>query len=170
MKNKILSVRIEHRSDVYPDTSYLGKFTDEPTVNAVVRYGEHAGKTVGKLVPGDELPRRSREFRFFLPALDAHETGNPNSPVQDWRRMEALQNGEWCFIGIIAKCEFQLGSDVVQTFHSCGLWGIESDSDKSHFEQVAKDELCELRAQLEKIGFKKRAIDFAFKNIETKTY
>jgi hypothetical protein len=86
----------------------------------------------------------------------------------DAQRLHDLNRGEWHYVGIIAKAEFQVGSSLVQTFRSGGLWGVESDSDESYFTQIEGEQLSELRDQLEAIGFKKRAIDYAFKNVERK--
>jgi hypothetical protein len=54
-------------------------------------------------------------------------------------------------------------SVVVQKITSGGLWGIESDSDRSHFAEVTAEELADLKAQLLALGFSKRAISQAFK-------
>ncbi len=164
MKNQIQSVRIETVIDSDPDASYLGKFTDNPSPNAIIRVGEHTGKFVRDLGENDELPTRGREYRFFLPALTAEETGNPDSPHQDWQRMENLNDGNWCYIGIIAKATIVSGNGIGQTLRSGGLFGIESDSGSDHLESIEKEQLEELRSELESFGFGKRAIDYSFKN------
>jgi hypothetical protein len=56
-------------------------------------------------------------------------------------------------------------SHQVHTVRSGGLWGTESDSDRSHFEEIEKDELSSLRESLKILGFSARAISAAFKNI-----
>jgi hypothetical protein len=91
--------------------------------------------------------------------------------------MEALNYGDWCYIGIRAEAEIGIG-DVAeypkkfnvtcQTITSGVLWGIESDSDESHIEETEKDELANLKQQLLALGFSKRAISAAFKNVEHK--
>jgi hypothetical protein len=91
---------------------------------------------------------------------------------QDYERMMALENGDWCYIRIWASAEIEIpqsqGRYLLQELRSPGLWGIESDSDKSYFEEVQRDELAQLRDVLESFGFKKRAISQAFKSAETK--
>lgn len=101
---------------------------------------------------------------------------------QDYERMESLNAGHWCFIGIRAEAEIGLpvlankgcvhGHEVyythTQNITSGGLWSIESDSDKSYLESVEKDELSDLRGQLKALGFSTRAISSAFKSIERK--
>ena len=76
--------------------------------------------------------------------------------------MEELNNGEWNFIGIQARAEIVLDG-VCQTIRSGGLWGIESDSDDSYFQEVEQEELTSLRGILHTMGFSKRAIATAVK-------
>jgi len=102
---------------------------------------------------------------------------------QDYERMESLNNDHWCYLGIHAEAEIAIAqghSYSVQTslgkrterayqtqrISSGGLWGIESDSDKSSFAEIGSDELFALRTQLKELGFSTRAISTAFKNVE----
>lgn len=101
---------------------------------------------------------------------------------QDYERMESLNAGHWAYIGIRAEAEISLATQVnkgcvgghevfshsTQHITSGGLWGIESDSDKAHFESVEKEELSDLRGNLKMLGFSSRAISMAFKNVERK--
>jgi hypothetical protein len=194
MKNKlqIIKVRIEHCTDESPDTSYLGEFTDSPDGNAFIREGEHEGKLVSELGEDDELPSKGREYRFFLPSQNiphnpknwAHVQGAELAKViaehgsiekadrayayQDWQRMERLNNGDWYYIGIIAKAElWNPASKVTQTVRSGGLWGIESDSGADYLASVAKDEFDALKTELLAMGIGERAIARAFKTVET---
>jgi hypothetical protein len=64
--------------------------------------------------------------------------------------------------------EVQTGSDVVQRITSGGLWGIESDSGKDHFESTAREELAQLKDELVGLGFSRRAIATAIKNVQEK--
>lgn len=152
--------------DEDPDTSWIGEYTNSPSPEAFIRVGEHAGKQVKELGEDDELPSRGREYLYFLPARTGEETGNPESPKQDFERMESLNVGQWCFVGIIAKAVVISAQGVTQTIRSGGLWGIESDSGKDYLGEVARDELDSLRVELETFGFGKRAIDYAFLNTE----
>ena len=91
--------------------------------------------------------------------------------------MERLNRGDWCYLGIRAEAEI-IGNEqkdgpnkwhgVVQTISSGGLWGIESDSDRSYLEEVQEEELSNLKTELRALGFSKRAISTAFKNVEEK--
>jgi hypothetical protein len=163
-KMQIKRVWIEHRADEGADMSELGVFADTATdkSGAIIRIGEHRGQ-LASTVPADEWPDKGREYRFFIPAMTAEETGNPDLPIEDWKRAEAGNNGEWHYIGIIAKAElWNPQTHVVQVIHSGGLWGIESDAGAEYMGEVAMDELAGLRAELSALGLGSRAIAFAF--------
>jgi len=123
------------------------------------------------------------EYRYFNPSfnyVDKNGHALPeNTPEevrkyvrQDYERMESANRGDWCMLGIQAEAEFFISTrDITRVaghVRSCGLWGIESDSDDSYLESVEKDELADLRSQLKTLGFSSRAISTAFKNVERK--
>jgi hypothetical protein len=125
------------------------------------------------------------EYRYFNPSFNyVSSTGKIQDGLtpedvrkytrQDYERMESANRGDWCFLGIRAEAEISIpsgpGYSTLQTIHSGGLWGIESDSDKSHFAETEANELADLRTQLYALGFSKRAIASAFKpeNIQHK--
>ena len=76
----------------------------------------------------------SREYRYFNPSGN-YKGESPEDTVkyvrQDYERLERLNAGDWCFIGIRAEAEITLADHVTQTISSGGLWGIESDSDST---------------------------------------
>jgi hypothetical protein len=116
-----------------------------------------------------DCPQWNREYNFFLPYAGGEEPGTEDYQkygLQDYKRMEGLNNGDWNFIGIIAKAEIITPANIIQTIHSGGLWGIESDSG-TFLDEVEKEALESLRTELESMGIGKRAIDYAFKNVET---
>lgn len=117
-----------------------------------------------------------REYRYFNPSfnyVDKHGHAlKENTPEdvrkyvrQGYERMESLNRGDWHFIGIRAEAEYTIDGTVLQELPSGGLWGIESDSSADYFADVEKEELADLRAQLAGIGFSKRAITTAFRDI-----
>ncbi len=121
------------------------------------------------------------EYQYFNPChenykgLDVEEIAK--YCLQDYDRMESLNNGNWYYIGIRAEAEIGLPSNYTQAgkpilmcqkITSGGLWGIESDSDRDYLESVEKDELADLKTQLKGLGFSARAISMAFKNVEKK--
>ena len=117
----------------------------------------------------------SREYRYFNGPIENYEGESPEDIRkhirQDYDRMESLNNGQWCYIGIRADAEVlvpmgEKPHGVIQTITSGGLWGIESDSDASYLESIGREELADLRGQLKALGFSTRAISAAFKSAE----
>lgn len=91
---------------------------------------------------------------------------------QDFERMEDFERRKWQHIGV--RAEAQIGipqggqSYLTQKLTSGGLWGIESDSEESYIKEEEDSQLGELREVLASMGFSKRAIATAFKNVEHK--
>lgn len=124
-----------------------------------------------------------REYRYFNPNASNY-AGLERAEIveyclQDYDRMESYNTGDWCYVGVMAEATILLPcnandgkpnglTSIRQTITSGGLWGTQSDSDASHFEQIEREELAELKEQLSDIGFSKRAIATAFKSIERK--
>lgn len=150
---KIRAVEVKREVDDCPDLSYLGEYTSQP--------GDD-DKTIDREERGD---RGRHEYRYFVAAMSGEDTGNPESVEQDYRRMEDYNRNEWCMLGITAVAQVSLNG-VIQTIHSGGIWGIESDSDKDYLEEMAQEQLNELREQLKAIGFKANQIDNAFSHVE----
>jgi len=128
----------------------------------------------------------SREYRYFNPNHQNYK-GLPEAEIrkycrQDFDRMESLNAGNWCYIGIRAEAEIAIpclankgcvrGHEVfyshTQTITSGGLYGIESDSGREHLEETGREELHNLKTELLALGFSKRAIASAFKNVQEK--
>lgn len=112
------------------------------------------------------------ELRYFNGPVENYK-GESSEDIrkyvrQDYDRMESLNSGDWCFIGLRAEAEVQTGSDVVQRITSGGLWGIESDGGREHLEETEREELAQLKTELIGLGFSRRAIAAAFKNVEEK--
>jgi hypothetical protein len=112
------------------------------------------------------------ELRYFNGPVENYKGESPEDirkyVRQDYDRMESLNRGDWCFIGMRAEAEVQTGSDVVQRITSSGLWGIESDSGREHLEETQREELAQLKDELVGLGFSRRAIATAFKNVQEK--
>ena len=122
---------------------------------------------------GERGDMQRNEYRYFNGNVENYKGESPEDirkyVRQDYERMERLNRGDWSFVGVRADAEILLPSgdaSIVQEITSGGLWGIESDSDKSHFAEIEKEELFELENQLHAAGFSKRAIAAAFKNVE----
>lgn len=116
------------------------------------------------------------QYRYFNGPVENYEGETPEDirkyVRQDYDRMESLNAGHWCFIGIRAEATIVTNINkhhgVCHQITSGGLWGIESDSDKDYLESIEKEELAQLRTELKSLGFSSRAISTAFKNIERK--
>jgi len=147
---RILSVKVTRETDPAPDLSYLGEYVSRTSA-------DHA---IDRVERGDA---GRNEYRYFIPTMTAEETGNPESPEQDYQRMERYNAGDWYMLGIKVTAEVQFTGDTVQTIRSGGLWGIESDSEESYLKDIEKDELDSLREELLACGFSDRRISAAFK-------
>jgi len=144
-KGRIISVKVITRTDTDPDASYLGEYSNTPGKGAIDRQAR------GDMEHG--------QYRYFNPSMTGAETGNMESPEQDYQRMEALNRGDWGYVGIIAEAEVVLpGSNVVQKIKSGGLWGVESDNSKEYLEEIAQEELRQLGNELKQLGYGRRAI------------
>lgn len=80
---------------------------------------------------------------------------NPDTSYLDQdeftERRDAYWRGDFGFVGVRAVAELTIAG-TVQTIVSPGLWGIESDSDESYFDEVYADERDVLREILAAIG------------------
>jgi len=121
------------------------------------------------------------EFRYFNGPVENYEGESPEDirkyVRQDYERMESLNNGNWCFIGIRAdaeigipnqyvNCDGKSDSLTIQRITSGGLWGIESDSERTYIEEEEQNQLDDLRIQLAALGFSKEAITRAFADVQ----
>ena len=150
LKRRILIVTVHRDVNDNPDLSYLGEYSQTPA-------GDY---TIDRQERGDML---RGEYRYFTAGNSPEETGNPDSAEQDYKRYEAYNNQQWCMVGTYVTAEVQLGGMVCQTIRSGGLWGTESDSEESYFEEIVAEELNNLRWELLAMGFTNRQITLAFK-------
>lgn len=143
---KIYSIKIVKEIDYYPDLSYLGEYSDKPENGSIDREEQEGSLRCG-------------EYRYFNPCnYDLSDSKRDIYALQDYKRMEDYNKGNWGCIGIYAKCEYQIqvGNNKFFTIHyiqSAGLWGIESDSDESYFIEIAEEECNSLIGCLKEIGF-----------------
>lgn len=193
---RILSVTIKRIVDTDPDTSNYGEYSDKPSEFYIDR--AHKSDCPSFLPDGSATEARDcscigddwwdrREYRYFN--VSSNYEGDSAEDIrkyllQDYERMESYNNQNWCYLGLRASCDIVLkswgkwdndtqmfsgGCGPIQTITSGGLSGIESDSDKSDFEEIEQEELAELREQLKALGFSARAISTAFKDIKHKS-
>jgi hypothetical protein len=112
------------------------------------------------------------EYRYFNACVENYKGESPEDirkyVRQDYERMERLQRGDWCFVGVRADAEILIPSgdaSIVQEITSGGLWGVESDSDGEYLSEIETEQLSELREQLRAVGFSTRAITTALKTL-----
>jgi hypothetical protein len=182
---RIQKVTIRRILDTNPDTSYLGEYSNKRESEFSIDRAEDSGErecdcTLGTL--------GHNEYRWFNPGsvekFDPLATWIPTdlegsarqvywyqamkqNAIQDFERMESLQNQNWYYLGIRAEAEIQV-EGISQDISSGGLWGIESDSDREYLEEIERDELADLKGILKGLGFGSRAISQAFKEIQHK--
>jgi len=155
----VSEVKIEMISEECPDTSYLGEYTDEYDTNHICCHcGEYLGDAEGENNEHD-CPTSNRDYNYFKPYAGEEKPGTETYKkygLQDFKRMESLNNGNWYFMGIQAKAvvKYPIGSGNwrLETFTSGGLWGIESDSDEDYIESIKAEQLDDLKAHLEQFG------------------
>jgi hypothetical protein len=138
---------------------------------------------------GETGDMERNEYRYFNPSFnyvtkdDKLAEGLTDEEVrkyvrQDYERMQSLNRGDWCFIGIRADAEIEVQvyagcpptkpyiTNQTQEITSGGVWGYESDMSQTGFEEAESEQLADLKDQLAALGFSRRAISTAFKSIE----
>ena len=170
---KIVNVTIKHIIDTDPDTSYIGEYTDNLTTGVIIRA---LGKFYEKLPAPMERDIDGTFVSKGIPYAGGSEPGTRNYyryGMQDFKRMEALNRGDFSFIGITAEAEIQTSDAgkywLCNYISSGGLWGIESDSGEDYFKEVAENELAELEKHLLQLSFTADEIKAAFSQKKTKT-
>ncbi len=146
---RILSVEFVRDYDDCPDLSHLGEYTNDGSAPGAIER-ENVGRG---------------EYRYFVPAMTGEETGNPDSPRQDFERMEDYNRGEWNMTFCRAVAEVSIGG-VIQRVTSGGIGGVESDSGEDYFAELRADEFADLGGVLRQMGFSARAVKAAFKEAE----
>jgi hypothetical protein len=126
---KIESIKIVKKIDEYPDLSYLGEYSNTPAAVCIDRK--------------ERNEQGGNEFRYFNLGC-----GDAEYIEQDYKRMEAYNQGNWCMLGIYAEAvvKYPIGNGGyrLETLSSGGLGGIESDSDKDFIQEVIKEQLDDL--------------------------
>ncbi len=163
MRPHLDSLEITWPFDESPDTSYLGEYTSREPDNYDINQG-------------NAIKRHNadwREHKFWVPAnsADYHRASLGKMGYsrgvadylarkyvrEDYERCEHLNNGDWCFLGCVARAHVsyptgQNGGRRLERFDSGGLWGIESDSDASYLNEVSREELADLKNHLTRFG------------------
>lgn len=152
-----LRIRAGLYADEDADHSYLGefreRFTWEPATGIYDRQtglmfdGSKWRDARGHFAtPPDDLDPDRRECRFIdigtcqFTRADRHWL---KYAFQNARRLEGLASGNWCYVGLRLEL---LDEDDEIIASSSGVWGIESNSGRDYFEEVAREELSSLEA------------------------
>ena len=141
---RIDRIVIEKITDQFASTSTLGEYSDTPGANAIDR------KKRGDMGHG--------EYRYFNPAMSVADAGSKKYLLEDYKRAEAFNRGEWEYVGVravayISTAKLPNGPWKRHKIASAGLWGIESFSDASYFGEIAGEELSNLTDELQEFGF-----------------
>ena len=156
-KFKIESIAIEHKLDDNPDTSFIGEYTSDLDDGVLVRQYDKFYEDLTE-EEKDQINTRNREYTGFEPYAGGEKLGTKEYKeygLQDYKRMEQLNNGDFSFMGIIAHANIYLeenGRSTYQKITSGGIWGVESDSDKSYIEEIEKEQTEDLKHQLEHLN------------------
>ena len=171
---KINQVRFVMEGDDYNDFDCIGEYTDKIEDGVIVR---HFAEFYEKLTEEqrEDIPRRGRECRCFKPYAGGEKEGTDDYykyGMKDYERAEDYNNGGWCFLVVHAEAEIVTGTKqcgLVNIVKSGHIGGIESDSDRSYFDEIRAENLGELYSTLVSLGFTKRQIDKAFEDVEEVT-
>ena len=147
VRKKIDEICIRHIVDEYPDLTFLGEFAD-----SLGQFPIHHSDEPG-------------QFRYF----NAHNVSNKVEAQQNYERILQFRDGHVCMMGVRAEAKIVTSfnlldpsqSAAMNRISSCGVWGIESDSDKEYVEEIEREELGELRHVLTSLGFTAEQIDGA---------
>ena len=160
---KISKITVKRIADDSPDTSWLGEYSNKP----------NSEYSIDRKERGDQ---GSREYQYFNLPFENYK-GIPKKEIlkyceQDYERIESFNKGNWYFLGIKVEAEIQTSKNgkewLINRISSGGLFGIESDSESSYFEEIEKEQINELKIQLLELGFSGKEIAEASKNIERK--
>jgi hypothetical protein len=159
--NKIESIRIVHHTDTCPDTSWLGMYTDKAEKGVIYRgTGEFlkCKRFTGELDLDDIYAGSTREYKFFKPYAGGEKVDSRHykkNGMQDYKRMEGLNNGDWCFIGIAVEAEVSYdighGSRRLERLSSSGIWGVESDCPEN-IKELEAEQMQDLKEHLTHMG------------------
>ena len=157
---------ITKEPDNDPDTSYLGEYGEKIKPGCIIRYDREIYEDIADN-EDYEIIHLNREYSFFYPPDNGEKPGTPEYKkyaLQDYDNMEALNNSQWSFIGIVVKTEIKTDigiSDIIQS----SLWGIEDhwNKDSRDYHNTVIGELKEENTdQLLKMGFKLEDIEKSF--------
>jgi hypothetical protein len=100
--------------------------------------------------PGRKAPAELQSVRvIFEEDPDPDTSYLEQDEFED--RLDAYRNEIFHFVGVRIVAEVSI-ADTVQTLTSPGVWGIESDSEQEHLDEIISQEWAQLRVVLKTIG------------------
>lgn len=125
---------------------------DETAVSELGEYSKTPGpddRTIDRDARGD---MRRGEYQYWIAAMSGEETGNPESVEQDYKRAEALNNGEWdlqyLYLRAVVSYDCGHGCRRTESLKSAGIGAVESDMDRDEKICMVREELEDLRTHL----------------------
>jgi len=105
----------------------------------------------GRIVLANSLSTNydRNSYRYFYPPVDNYEGIEEEELIkyciQDYKRMENYNRGNWYFMGIIVTMYYD-GEEIAEN----SLWGIESDIGNDDREKIIDDLISECEAEAKK--------------------
>lgn len=120
---------------------------------------------VARRAPRRGAPLQVRRVQYIYeadPSADPEDKlfGDPAYEREDQERLDAFHRGEWHLGGVYAEAELVVAG-TTQVVRTPGVWGIESDSERSFFTETAKEQFDELVDILAELGVPKSRIQQA---------
>jgi len=167
-KPEVETLIVKKIYDDIADVSWIGEFTDNWQEGAIdlKEIGEHYGGDYlyfvscnhGVYKPGNWDHVKQETKNELIAKHGSLQAVEEHYAMQDYERMKDFQNGNFVLIGIRAECTVKYkcpnhpGSYRIETFTSAGLWGIESDSGDDYLNDVAKEQIADLKIHLNCFG------------------
>jgi hypothetical protein len=168
---------ISSEYDETGDHDYYGICGDKYKPGCIVRadqsfYEDHIDidKEDDDGYPLYEVPTIRGEYSFFYPADTGEKIGTElyrKYSLENYKRVEALNNGQWGYIGLIVETTVHIDNTLSDTITE-SLWGIESDSGSEYFNGEIEELKESVKDQLRKMGFSDDEINQSVNNAETK--
>lgn len=158
-------VRVYHIDDEDPDLSFMGEFTGRPkgypyydrALRAIV-HDEAERLELADDDRGDNWDHRSYRYIGNFQETSDDRAEWDRAILADVERLESYGD-QWSCVGVRAEA----WKDGVMLGESMGIWGIETDSDRSYFQEVEEEQqneaVAEAKEKLEQIKGHERWTD-----------
>jgi hypothetical protein len=146
---KLISITYKTELDEFADLSYIGTFDDKPKDEFAINHKERNG---GR-----------NSYEWFNPQPGTCET--QEHAEQAYNRLIEFESGYCSTVGIRAIAHVRTSNDGISwqghEIQSPGLWGIESDSDKTYLDDIKCEQFRDLADSLREFGFTQEEIESA---------